>query len=497
MPITLRAPRRLRAIEAAILLTCVASACCAGGTSSTEPVPDEAESTAVVADGTGEGSAQAVWDDPPPEPTPELPACFLGVPDGSGGCIVTPEDRRAAMSTTLRWEHVLTACPDPDLGSFAELWIWGAPQGEQMLQSHDLEGDGTTFDLLADYEGTSIIIRVREAGTRDSLGVIKTTSSNTRVGAEIYAWRLANFLGFGELVPPVLPVELGDGALRKMRDLLAGITYDDEWKETNRQRVVRDLNAAISAGTTYFGAYKPWLRAFMFHGGLGDRERLAGQPVMDHLVARGEQPGSEDVTLAQHTRLYSPRGTHRGTIPMWQLAEDLSNMMLMDALMGQNDRFAGANLHFRAVDGTETEAGQRDGDPIFDMGEVRLLALDNGAALRGRNGGGILDLQGRIASGTRVERFDPISVARARALARRTLGYGCETAPFDDEAAAIWAWLGIEGEEAERAAGYLETTLQYIDELEDQYGDDIWLAPREDADGETVIEGDDLGLGEE
>lgn len=494
---TFRTARRPRVLDAALASICLASACCAGGATSTEPAPgasqvDEAPAT----EGSAE-PAQVVVDEPAPEPVPELPSCFIGVPDGSGGCIVTPADRRAAMTAEHRWDHVMSSCPDPLLGSFAEAWVWEAPESEAALVAHDLAGDGTTFDLLADYEGTSIIVRVRDAASGDSIGVIKTTSSNTRVGAEVYAWRLANFLGFGELVPPVLPVEMGEGALRKMRDLLAGITYDDEWKETNRQRVVRDLDDAIDDGTAFFGAYKPWLRAFMFHGGLGDRERLAGQPVMDHLAARGEQPGSDEVTLAQYTRLYSPRGTHRGTIVMWQLAEDLSNMLLMDALMGQNDRFAGANLHFRAVDGTEDEVGERNGAPVFDMGEVRLLALDNGAALRGRNGSGIADLQGNIVGGTRVERFDPVSVERVRALGRRALGHGCETPPFDDEVDAIWAYLGIEGDEVERATGYLENTLTYLDELEARHGDDMLLAPRPDADGETVIEGDDLGLDEE
>ncbi len=375
----------------------------------------------------------------------------------------------------VRLRDALAQCPVPGEPVLIDL-AW-EPQGDEVdVLSLDLDGDTTSFGLLADYEGTSIIVRVRDADG-NSVAVVKTTSSNTRVDAEIYAWRLAHLLGFGTLVAPVAPVVLDGPALEKLRDVLDAVTYDDEYKEANRGRVVRTLDAAIADGGAYVGAIKPWLGAFMFVGALGERERLGAHDVMEHLHADSAQPDDTRVTLQQFTRLYSPAGTHSGTLTMRELAADVSNLLLLDALMGQNDRFAGANVHFASVDGQRTETGERRGLPTFDLGAVRLLALDNGAALRGDNGTGIVDLRGGIVSGTRVERFDSAVVDVVRGLGRHVLGRGCEAPTPADDIDAIWAFLGLDpgSDEAVRAQGYLEQALDYLDRVERNHGDDIWL----------------------
>jgi len=433
-----------------------------------------------------------------PWPAPEAPpSCVIGTEGADGACVVSAEDRRAAMPASLQWDVLMSTCPDEEYGSFAETWVWQPNEAEREILALDLAGPATTFGLLADYEGTSIIIRIRDTETNSSVAVIKTTTSNTRINAEIYAYRLSEFLQFDGLVPPTSPVDLEGSTLRKMSELLSGLTYRDANKEANRQRLLTEVNRAIASGGAYYGALKPWLRGFMFHGGLGDRDRLANAAVMRFLRATGPQPDDDYVTLQQWTRLYSPRGTHRGRIRAHVLARDLSNYMLMDALMGQNDRFAGANLHFQSTTSQVTEAGVRNNDPIWEMGDVRLLALDNGAALRGRVGAGIRDLRGTIVAGTRVERFDRQVVERLRGLSRRAMGRYCETSPFEDEAAAIWAYLGVADAEAASAQHFLVEVLDYIDELEERYGDRIYFEPVLDGvdDGPSmVIEGDDEGL---
>lgn len=474
------------------LFACTGS--CAGG-SSAEPAPsaelalgeaaalDEAQPGS--GEGSDEGSAEAAIEPEPPEPS-----CELGTPDGSGGCIVTPDDRRNAMTPDARWAHVMHSCPDPELGSFASDWVWAPHDAEQVLAELDVAGEGTTFDLLSDFEGTSIIIRVRDAATRDKLAVIKTTTSNTRVEAEVYAHRLSTFLGFGELVADVHHVALSGGALDKLEALLNGIRYSDEGKESRRLRVIRQVRAARQADSAFMGAMKPWLRAFIFHSGLGHRESLATSDVMTYLRARGPQPTDEEVRLRQYTRLYEPLGTHQGTIAMWQLAEDLSNIMLLDALTGQNDRFPGGNVHFMSVAGEEVEIGERRGRPIYEMGEVRLLALDNGAALHDQIGSGIRDLRGDIVGGTRVERFERETLEHLDALGRRLLARGCESPPFDDEVEAIWTYLGLAAaDDRALALGYLTRLFEYLDELR-RRGEPV-LEPRL-----TVHDGSGDGSGE-
>lgn len=355
-------------------------------------------------------------------------------------------------------------------------WVWTDGSVDGRLSAIDLEGEATTFGLLADFEGTSIIIRVRDAATNENLGVIKTDTSNTSTDGEVYAWRLARALGFDAIVAPTIPVTLRAGALVKIRELLQERTYADANKERNRQRVLAEINDAIRTGGSFTGAFKIWVPSFMFHGGVGQRDRLADQPMTPYLAARAEQPPSELVVLQQFTRLYSPQGTHRGEIAIDQLAEDFSNIMVLDALMGQNDRFAGANLHMQSVGSAREQEGERRGLPIWNLGEVRLLALDNGASMRSRSGSGIADLQGNVDPATRVERFERETVEKLRWIARRVIGYGCDAPASDDEVSAAFAALGVESPSMrERARGYMEQTLAYIDDLEARYGDAIYF----------------------
>ncbi|MCA9297679.1 MAG: hypothetical protein KDA28_01355 [Phycisphaerales bacterium] len=127
--------------------------------------------------------------------------CPIGTPDGHGGCVVTPEDRRVAMTPLEQWAHVLTACPDPHYGSFADVWQWEPTEGEDRVQNLDWDGESTYFDLL-DRPGMSIIFRVRDRETDESLAVCKMQTSGTRIHAEVFAYRISRFLGFDELVVP-------------------------------------------------------------------------------------------------------------------------------------------------------------------------------------------------------------------------------------------------------------------------------------------------------
>src|SRR5690606_24095395 len=130
----------------------------------------------------------------------------------------------------------------------------------------------------------------------------------------------------------------------------------------------------------------------------------------------------------------------------------------------------------QSVGSAREQEGERRGLPIWNLGEVRLLALDNGASMRSRSGSGIADLQGNVDPATRVERFERETVEKLRWLARRVIGYGCEVPASDDEVSAAFAALGVESPSMrERARGYMEQTLAYIDDLEARYGDAIYF----------------------
>lgn len=371
-------------------------------------------------------------------------------------------------------------CPSSDSDEGAS-WVYTYDDHERALADIDLEGESTTFGLLADFEGTSIIIRVKDAATGTSLGVIKTGTANNSMDGEVYVYRFARMLGFADIVAPVIPVDLQGGALVKLRTLLRSKRYRDENKEWNRKKVVRQLDEAIRNNTVFYGAFKEWVPVFQFHAGLGKRESLGRQAITPYFRASADQPEHKDVTLSQLTRLYSPQGTHRGTADLAQLAEDYSNMMLMDVLTGQNDRYAGANVHFRSLEGTRKEVGARRGLPIFDMGRVRLLALDNGASLYSRTGTAIGDIQGTRVAATRIERFSKTSVTQLRRFAQRVLGEGCDGPASDKELVSLFNFLGVaDSATRKKAINYIPAVLEYIDGLEARYGDKIYFAPISD-----------------
>lgn len=349
--------------------------------------------------------------------------------------------------------------------------------GERALIGLDLNGEDTAFSLLGEIEGTSIIIKVKDADGRN-VAVIKTDTSNTSTEGEVFVYRLSKLLGFSDIVAPVVPVQLEAGALVKLRDMLRAERLRDAAKERRRTRLLATIEEAIRNDGTFGGAMKPWLSAFIFDGEHGRRETLARQEVMQYLRARGRQPPVTDTQLSQFTRLYPPVGTHRGTIAMRQLAIDLSDIMLADSLSGQNDRFAGANVHFRAESGEREEVGERRGMPIFELGRVRLLALDNGASVHGRHGSGLADLMGSLTSGTRIERFDRHAINQLRDLGALLLDdYGCEASTLQDAARmALLSELGVyDSRSQEYVAGYLQDTLTYIDGLEARYGERIYF----------------------
>ena len=136
----------------------------------------------------------------------------------------------------------------------------------------------------------------------------------------------------------------------------------------------------------------------------------------------------------------------------------------------------GGNLHFRSIAGRADPAdGESPEDATtWELGQVRLLALDNGGSLR-YPAKGLNDLRGRIDPGTRVERFDRWTIERARALSRRTSGVGCGRAAYASERQAAWRELGLSPLYFDTAARHLTATLEYVRQLELSHGEAIYL----------------------
>ena len=67
-----------------------------------------------------------------------------------------------------------------------------------------------------------------------------------------------------------------------------------------------------------------------------------------------------------------------GSTTLLKAVKDFSNMMVVDTLIGNEDRFPGGNLFFRSVSTSYADSEDRI---VFD--DVRLFSLDNEAAFKG------------------------------------------------------------------------------------------------------------------
>ncbi|MBK6898886.1 MAG: hypothetical protein IPH09_06335 [bacterium] len=373
---------------------------------------------------------------------------------------------RASATWALALLVVAAAAGAQGLDGLLSADGWVPQPGERAQLALDLDGHATEFRLLKQYEGTSIVFAVRDRASGRDAAVVKTNSLSTNVSAEIYAWRLAVVLGCHGVVAPVSPVTLSGRSLAKLRDLLAGVSYGTSRKEDARREGLDELDRFVAARRGQPGAIKPWLDCFILNRRLGTRELLAATDAAAWLRADGPLPGDGIVAVSQVSALQEPKGIHLGRLPARRLAADLADIMLLDALMGQDDRFAGGNLHVWRDGGERRRVGGAPDMPLWDLGEVRLLALDNGAALRPGPNTGLQDLRGGLHPGVRVERFDRRVVGRLRELRRQTAGA---------DSARVWERLGLTGKRAELAARRLDEVLAHLDGLEAAVGEQIWL----------------------
>ncbi len=218
------------------------------------------------------------------------------------------------------------------------------------------------------------------------VGALRTETSSTCVDGEIASFSLARVLGCGELFQPAAPFTLRGKGLATFQNLMVTARFP-EAKERDRRQVLRDiadnpdgLRAGFRMATPlnaekYFSIEDPALPP---NGGLNEQDRVAV-----FLKCGSPQPGAAELKL-KHLDVRAPAVI---------LARELSDILLVDALAGQWDRFSGGNLHVVVTDG-----------------RAHFLAVDNGGA-------NFLDDQGNLARFKKtVTRFDRRVVERLFAL---------------------------------------------------------------------------------
>ncbi|MBU2572595.1 MAG: hypothetical protein KKH28_00750 [Elusimicrobia bacterium] len=286
---------------------------------------------------------------------------------------------------------------------------WARSAGEldreiRKAERFDINHEGNRFELLGDFEGTTIIFKVYDPA-EIKRGALKLPSSNSNYRGEIAVQRIAGFLGI-TIFPATVYKSLDKKTAKKLITVLQAKKFTTsrkdhhrrgiENKEKNRKEALRRLHTEANPG----GCFKEWVENIQFVSALGTRENLGGHQVMKYLKADGPMPAEGAAVLKQCTSLMSEKGCFTGSIEWLRLARNISDMMLVDALSGNRDRFPGGNVHMRSLDGI-----RKRGPAGIHFPRVELLALDNGATFLGQQSGSLDDLTGRKVASTRVERF--------------------------------------------------------------------------------------------
>ena len=286
---------------------------------------------------------------------------------------------------------------------------WGrsaADLDEQVsrAESFNINAEDNRFELLGDFEGTTIIFKVYDSSGAIR-GALKLPSAVSNYLGEIAAHKIARFLGI-TIFPATVYKTLDGATAIRLENILQAKVYNTkrkdhhkrgiENKEKNRLEALRRLKA----DETPDGCFKEWVKNIQFVSEIGTRKALGAHELMQYLKADGPRAPKGTMVLKQCTYLMSEKGCFTGTIEWSRLVQDMSDMMLVDALSGNLDRFPGGNIHMRSLDGR----AQRTGKGVY-YPRAELLALDNGATFMGDPARNLDDLTGRRLASIKVERF--------------------------------------------------------------------------------------------
>lgn len=330
----------------------------------------------------------------------------------------------------------------PPLGDPTQL------HSEVYLEGLDLESEEIRF--LPFDAGCSIVLRVQERFFKRqkerwrNIAVMKTRSGFTFLQSEVGYYRLGKYLRFNIFAVTVYR-ELQRATIEKLVMDLKERSYPLECKEAAREKLVGELLLLLEKKEPKLRVIlKEWLPLFRNLPSDGFNKLPKVFAFHEHLTLAGAQPPDEVVEFparrrSRKSQRYTALASVRGMVM------DISNLMVLDAVTSQYDRWGGHNLHFRLTDGSEFVAGE---DGVRRGGSARILALDNGSAMRSETTRAFDDLK------LHVGRYDRDFIARLKLL-RRWL---------KEEPRAARKWLGLPRYEFKNLRRNLRTVLKYVDE---------------------------------
>ena len=224
---------------------------------------------------------------------------------------------------------------------------------ESYLKALDLNDPSLEFKRLGGTTATNWSVKKDGRVVAD----LKCTSGNTDHHGAVIAYRLGRELGFN-----IYPVAV-----------YRSVNLSIDGTRISQQCALKEWESVF---TQYY-----WTRDTFASTDSPDKRSLAKA-----LSCQSAKPAQDDEFLFSARSAYgdpklkgASRVPYSGRTSLLEATRDFSNMMAVDALIGNEDRFPGGNLFFRSV--TTSHVERQDGI-VFE--DARLYSLDNEAAFKGQ-----------------------------------------------------------------------------------------------------------------
>ena len=320
------------------------------------------------------------------------------------------------------------------------------------------------FKLLGDLEGTSMILKIKDTN-KETIAVFKPSSGSTNHRGEYASYKLGKILGL-EVYPQVKIATIPFTRLTEIKEILKKIKFKKfhgkkhvshmKRKEENRKKMLKHLNSLIKKKQGLEGALKLWVKKLMFSEQVGTLKSFVKHPIYFQLATFMKQKDinakKNYVSFRQYTKIFKPEGTYYWFSNFQKLTKNFSTMLLIDAILGNRDRFPGGNVHFAPL---RLNLVKEDGNKI-NFNEASLISIDNGAVLQEKNEALVL------LKKLKIKRFSKHVVKKL-------------TYFFKQDSTKIQKILQLNKKETSLVISNAKKVLRYIETLNKRYSNKIYL----------------------
>lgn len=228
---------------------------------------------------------------------------------------------------------------------------------DQLMAGLDFNVRGGTWEYKTN--GTSLGLSLHLGGKK--IGKWLPTNGAANPEAQVVAYRLGRYLQMSENVAPSAYYTVKGAALRYFAQTMQNHEESNRWREENRENL---LNALDRDSTQMFGMFSDSPSTYEVEEVENtDANTINSRhPIAIFMRADGAMPSGSKRISFKNVR--KPGGPVASETEL-ELARQLSKILILDALLGQWDRWSGGNLEAAIGD---------DGTRVY------FIARDNGGA---------------------------------------------------------------------------------------------------------------------